>query len=120
HYLATGHTQPAEYDLVLPKLLCGWSLNDPVVFPDLPDAAMDEGDHLLQTVIDHWQALKSTSPDGLREGFLLRDGKLTRVDSGWKLQVEQTAIDILLSRLPWGVSMVKLAWMDELLMVEWS
>lgn len=56
---------------------------------------------LLQTVIDYWEVLKSTSPDGLREGFLQRQGKLTRSgDRNWKLQVEQQAIDILLGSLP--------------------
>lgn len=120
YYLATGQTQPPEYELVLPKLLCGWPLNDPVISPELPQAALDEAGQLLQTVINYWDVLKSTSPDGLREGFLQREGKLTRTgEKAWKLQVEQRAMDILLSRLPWGVSMVKLPWMDELLTVEW-
>ena len=121
HYLATGQTRAPEPELVLPKLLCGWPLNDPVE-PDLelPEAALVEGEHLLQTAIGYWEALKSTSPDGLREGFLQREGKLTCTDNGWKLQVERQAIDILLSRLPWGVSMVKLPWMEDLLTVEWT
>lgn len=121
HYLATGATDPPEYELVLPKLLCGWPLDTPVVCPDLPTAALEEAEHLLQAAIDHWQALKSTRPDGLREGFLQREGKLTcSCDRTWKLQVEQQAIDVLLSRLPWSVSIVKLPWMDDLLTVEWG
>jgi hypothetical protein len=121
HYLATRQTTPPEYELVLPKFLCGWHLDEPVHCPELPDTALTEAEHLLQTVIDYWTALKSTSPDGLREGFLQRQGKLTRTgDKTWKLQVEKQAIDVLLSRLPWGVSMVKLPWMDNLLTVEWT
>ncbi len=121
HYLATKQTNVPEYELVLPKLLCGWSLNEPVVQVDLPDTALREGENLLQTAIDYWDVLKSTSPDGLREGFLQREGKLTRSgENNWKLQVEQQAIDVLLSRLPWGLSMVKLPWMDGLLIVEWN
>lgn len=122
HYLATGQTDAPEYELVLPKLLCNWPLNEPVSRGiDLPEAALMEAEHLLQTAIDYWQALKSTSPDGLREGFLQRDGKLTRSDNGnWKLLVERKAIDILLSRLPWGLSMVNLPWMEEIVMVEWT
>jgi Contractile injection system tape measure protein len=122
HYLATRQTDAPEYELVLPKLLCGWLLNEPVNREiELPTAALMEGEHLLQTAINYWQALKSTSPDGLRQGFLQREGKLTRSSDGnWKLQVEQKSIDILLSRLPWGLSMVKLPWMDELLIVEWN
>ncbi|QIR36397.1 hypothetical protein HCG51_06245 [Tolypothrix sp. PCC 7910] len=121
HYLATRQTDAPEYELVLPKLLCGWLLNEPVNRNiELPEAALMEVENLLQTVINYWQALKSASPDGLRQGFLQREGKLTRSSDGnWKLQVEQQSIDILLSRLPWGLSMVKLPWMEELLIVEW-
>ena len=122
HYLATGQRSAPEYELVLPKLLCGWCLEDAIA-PDIPltEDALTEAENLLQTVINYWDALKNTSPDGLREGFLQRDGKLIRIDGqGWKLQVEQMAIDVLLTRLPWGVSMVKLPWMDELLTVEWT
>lgn len=122
HYLATGQTDAPEYELVLPKLLCGWSLNEPVARRlVLPDTALAEGENLLQAVINYWHVLKSTSPDGLREGFLQREGKLTRLYEGdWRLQVEQKAIDILLGSLPWGFNVVKLPWMENLLMVEWS
>jgi hypothetical protein len=121
HYLATGQTTAPEPELVLPKLLCGWPLNDPVEADlELPEAALAEGEHLLQTVIGYWEALKNTSPDGLREGFLQREGKLTRTENGWKLLVERQSIDVLLGRLPWGVSLVVLPWMDGLLTVEWT
>lgn len=122
YYLGNKQTDAPEYELVLPKLLCGWPLNEPIVRNlDLPETALTEGEHLLQTVIDHWQALKSTSPDGLREGFLRRDGKLTRSSrDNWKLQIEKKTIDLLLSRLPWGLSLVKLPWMEDILTVEWT
>ena len=122
YYLATKQTDAPEYELALPKLLCGWSLNQPLARGlDIPEAALEEGEGLLQTVINYWEVLKNTSPDGLREGFLQRQGKLTRSgDGNWKLQVEQQAIDILLGSLPWGMSMVTLPWMEGLLIVEWA
>lgn len=120
HYLATGQTNAPEYELVMPKLLCGWPLNEPVMSSiDLPEAVLTEGRNLLKTVITYWEVLKNTSIDGLQEGFLQRSGKLTQTDN-WKLQVEQQSIDILLSRLPWGLSMVKLPWMSDILVVEWT
>lgn len=121
YYLATGKTNAPEYELVLPKLLCGWCLNEPVIPPrTFPKDALTEAENLLQTLITYWSVLKSTSPDGLREGFLQRGGKLTTLDQGdWQLQVEQTAIDVLLSRLPWGLNVIKLPWMETLLMVQW-
>ncbi|AFY70358.1 hypothetical protein Pse7367_2090 [Thalassoporum mexicanum PCC 7367] len=121
HYLATGQTNVPEYELVLPKLVCGWPLNEPTIGSlELPEAALAEAENLLQTVINYWEVLKNTSIEGLREGFLQRRGKLTRTEMGdWKLRVEQQSIDILLSRLPWGLSMVKLPWMVDILVVEW-
>jgi hypothetical protein len=41
-------------------------------------------------------------------------------EGSWRLQVEQKAIDILLGSLPWGLNVVKLPWMESMLMVEWS
>jgi hypothetical protein len=122
HYLATGETDAPESELVMPKLLCGLHLNAPVVRGiELPATALTEGEHLLQTAIDYWQVLKNTSPDGLREGFLQRTGKLTRQeDDNWRLQVEQQSIDVLLGSLPWGINVVTLPWLECLIMVEWS
>jgi hypothetical protein len=122
HYLATQQTDVPEYELVLPKILCVWPLDQPVLREmELQIAALQEAERLLQTVINYWEVLKSTSPDGLREGFLQRPGKLTRSrDGNWKLQVQHSAIDVLLGSLPWGLSMVKLPWMSELLLVEWN
>ncbi len=122
HYLATGQTDAPESELVIPKLLCGWHLNQPVARGiELPATALTEGEHLLQTAIDYWQVLKNTSPDGLQEGFLQRAGKLTRQDDdNWRLQVEQQSIDILLGSLPWGINVVTLPWLECLIMVEWS
>ena len=120
HFLATGEENIFDYGLVLPKFLCAMPANLPLDHTlKLSVSEKEEGIHLLQAVIDHWGALGSTSPDGLREGFLQREGKLSKEQTGWKLQVEQKALDVLLDRLPWNLSMVKLPWMKELLYVEW-
>ncbi len=79
-----------------------------------------ESNQLLKAAIQHWKALGDVSPDSLREGFLRRSGKLVRYTDQWKLIVEQKAIDVLLDSLPWGIGMVKLPWMEEMLSVEWS
>lgn len=119
-YLATGKNDAPEYDLVLPKLLCGWPLAQPVPrWETLPAEALAEGDHLLQTAIDHWGALGRVGPDSLREGFLQRHGKLRRHDHGWQLHVEPQTLDILLDRLPWGLSTVYFPWMEGMLTVYW-
>ena len=70
-------------------------------------------------MITHWSALKNTSIDGLREGFLKRDGLITKKENGWLLQVERKTMDVLLENIPWGYSTISLMWNDYLLTVEW-
>lgn len=120
HYLATGEVHTPEYQLVLPKFLCGMPLNVPLDhFIEINEAEKTESENLIQAAIEHWGALGNTSPDGLRETFLLRDGKLEKRQTTWHLTVERKPWDILLDRLPWGKNMVKLPWIDELLQIDW-
>jgi hypothetical protein len=121
HYLATGETQPPEYELTLPRFLCEIPFDAPLErWLELEDDEKTESEKLLNSVIGYWPALKNTTPDGLREGFLRREGKLEKRQSGWHLVVEQKTLDILLAKLSWGFRTVKLPWMKELLRVEWA
>jgi hypothetical protein len=120
HFLATGQDTAPEYELVLPKILC----NVPLLFPvethtALSAAEKEEALALLSAVIRHWNALRNTSPDGLRGTFFVRAGKISLRENDWLLQVEPQTWDILLEQLPWGIGMIKLPWMDRLLHVEW-
>jgi hypothetical protein len=119
-YLSTGSVQCPEYECLLFKQLCGlpW---DTVIEPklDLSSGEQKEADGLMQSVLEHWTALKNTSADGLREGFIERSGKLWKDESGWQLHVEQKSRDVLLRRLPWGLGVIKLTWLKELLQVNW-
>ena len=126
HYLATGEIDATgekaapEYQLVLPKILCGYSPGMPLpATGGLTEEECAEGDELLQMVLIRWEKLQSTSVTGLREGFLQRPGKLFRRNDRLVLLVEGHAIDVLLDFLPWGLGIVKLPWMQEILYVEW-
>lgn len=120
HYLATGNANPAEHELVIPKILCGFALENPVDhLIELKEEEKMEANSLLESAIGQWTILKGTSPDGLREGFLQRKGKLFRDNGNVVLQVEQGAIDMLLDQLPWNLSLIKLPWMNDILKVEW-
>lgn len=122
HFLATGQTTVPEYELVLAKLLLNLPLTQSFATQNpLDGSAQLEAMAMLKAVIRHWQALRDTSPDGLRGSYLLRAGKLSqRYDGDWLLQVEHQGYDILLNQLPWGISMIKLPWMPKLLWVDWS
>lgn len=121
-YLGTEQeVAPPEYELVLPKLLCGFGLDEaPPALPTVGADIVRESNELLSSVVEHWSALKNTSADSLREAFLQRDGKLSlRQDGTWLLQVEQKPYDMLLEYLPWSYQMTKLPWMERILITEW-
>jgi len=120
HYLATGQGNTPEYLLTFEKFFCGLDLLAPVPRRiELSDRMKMEGDKLLRAAIGHWKALKSTSPAGLREGFLQRPGKLIPGSFENRLIVEAKSHDVLLSYLPWGYGILKLPWMQLPLVVDW-
>ncbi|NML21663.1 hypothetical protein HHL16_12300 [Pseudoflavitalea sp. G-6-1-2] len=120
HYLATGRSSSEEYELVIPKLLCGIPLSACIDnHIELNDQETSEAEELLTEAIAQWEILKKTSNAGLRETFLQRPGKLFTRNDRPHLQVEAGPIDMLLDYLPWNISIIKLPWMKEYLQVEW-
>ena len=120
HWLATGETVAAEHELVICKILSGYPLDEPLLSEiDFTESELLEAADMLTALIQQWDKLKNTSIAGLREGFLQRDGKLFTKNDGPHVQLESSAIDVLLDFLPWNISMIKLPWMKEMLRAEW-
>lgn len=120
HYLATGKEKFPEYELQLPKFLCRWPTRLPINrYLRLSETERTECNSVLSSSLAHWVALKNTRIEGLRENFLKREGILRREEFGWSLYIEEKTIDILLDKLPWNLSIIKLKWMDEMLTVHW-
>jgi len=91
-----------------------------VLSPELPAPEhLAAADTMLEAMLDHWSALQSSSADWLRAQFLRREGLLSQSDTGLLLQVENRAQDVLLGRLPWGISVVVLPWLATPLSVKW-
>jgi hypothetical protein len=119
-YCVSGQVEIEEYELVLPKILCGLDIDFPVdTNIGILEEQKSESKLMLQSLIGHWPVLKDTSVEGLREAFLNRSGKLSMINNEWVLNVEQKAYDMLLERLPWTFSIIKLPWMKTLLKTEW-
>jgi hypothetical protein len=120
-YCITGNAKIAEYELVLPKILCGLDIEFTVnTNAQITAEQMREADEMLLSLIEYWSVLKNTSIGGLRESFFRRSGKLSMANSEWFLQVKQKPFDMLLQQLPWSISMIKLPWMTNLLKTEWT
>jgi hypothetical protein len=122
HWLATGRSDPMEFELGTAKLLLG--LDPTAALPIQPgpldEAALEEGGALLDALIAHWPALGSTSREGLRVAFLQRDGLLYRQESGWLMRPQPKTYDLLLDRLSWSIRLILAPWHRQPLHVEWG
>ena len=119
-FLVSGQSQTEEYFLVLNKVLCGLELSTPIsngIDISAEEVTLMEG--LLEAVIGHWTALRGTTIQGLRESFLIREGKLTENESTLELKVEQKAVDMLIDQLPYSYTPIKYSWMHKQLDVIW-
>ncbi|HEY1010170.1 MAG: contractile injection system tape measure protein [Daejeonella sp.] len=119
-YLAFGTETGEEHELVLNKLLCNLSVEEPIITTiELTDQERTISAELLKAVIAQWDKLKNSSPESLQASFIQRDGALFKTDDTWNLKVEQRGYDVLLQTLPWGLGMVKTPWMTNFIIIEW-
>lgn len=119
-FLVTGCTETAEEHLLLNKLLCGLALHDPVeIGIEISAAEVDICHSLLNSVIGYWEAIGSSSVDGCRGDWLVRDGSLADAKDHWDLVVDRRAYDLLLAKAPFSYSVIKLPWMEKAIYVTW-
>ncbi|MBO9731373.1 MAG: hypothetical protein J7623_22225 [Chitinophaga sp.] len=118
HYICYGRNeQDGEEYWLLNKLLCNWPLHlpvDPALAPD--DAAQQAADSMLTDYLEAWRKDRKFSAEWFSTAFLQREGQLSqRSDGAWILTLSARTEDILINK----VSMVKYAWMPQILYVQW-
>lgn len=120
YFLATGRSAEEEAELGFCKLLCGL-IPEAFVPGSLPlsEQEREEADHLVQVMINNWKALKKISIPGFRKSFLQRSGILKQDFEGWRLQIERRPYDLLLEKISWPISVIKLPWNEQFIHVEW-
>lgn len=119
-YLASGMTKTEEVYLILNKVLCGLSLTTPVYDEiDITEAQKELIDGLLEAAINYWPAIGSSSIDGFRGNWIIRDGLLVEKPEHWELTIEKRAYDLLINKSPFSFSMIKFPWMEKPLHVNW-
>ncbi len=120
NFIASGKTKAPEYALLLHKLLCGMEITAPVPKTmKLSAAEKKEALFLLDDIAEQWTALRGSSGEAIRATFMRRNGILEKREHGWLLRVEKAPMDIMLETFPWGISIIKAPWMQQLLHVEW-
>jgi len=120
-YLGTGQQETEEYLLVFNKILCGLPLDHPVPSSiEITEEEASLADSLLIAVLQNWEKMSNSTIESLRGSFLLRDGRLEEEEDRWGLVVQPAGYDILLSFLPWTISIINLPWMMKGVAVDWK
>ena len=120
HYLSHGSETAEESELILNKLICSLPLEASVPLEfELSEEEKHECENLLKAVVNNWKALKSTSTEGLKQSFIIRDGVFSYDQSGWTLTIERRSYDLLLHKLSWPISVLKFPWNHNLIHVRW-
>ena len=109
-----------ERELLLNKIMCGLSPNDPIEAAVEPDAqTVDMCEDLLEAIISRWPRIGSTTIASLRTTFLQRTGSLNETESAWRLRVERKSMDVLVDSIPWSFSIIHHPWMIKPIHVMW-
>lgn len=119
-YVATGAENEDGADLSLNKLLCGIPVNVPLqVQTPLLDAEKELARQMLRAVIGQWTILGQTTPEGLLDAFIRREGYLRLTPDLLALAVAPKTYDMLIDKIPWTFSVIKLHWMSKPLHTRW-
>jgi hypothetical protein len=119
-FVATGTEDAGESDLSLNKLLCGIPVSSALkVQTPLLDAEKELARQMLRAVIGQWTILGQTSPEGLRDAFVMREGQLKLTPDLHTLTVAKRPYDMLIDKIPWVFSVIKLHWMPKPLHTRW-
>jgi hypothetical protein len=124
HYIVTGALHPKEYELLLCKLLCAWSLTAPVDPAASPEEhELKAADDMLVHHLDGWAGGRKYSKEFVRHNFFARQGRLGLRDDGhWELQVTRNPEDILLDHPTSSINkpgVIRFVWMKKILFVQW-
>jgi len=120
-YIVNGLTYNEEQHLVLNKVLCGFHPTEPVSDGiELAEGTKKLMDGMIEAMINYWPAIGKCTVNGFRGNWLIREGMLTEDEDRWTLTVEKRAYDILIHQSPFSFSIIKHAWMDKPLHVNWA
>ncbi len=119
-FVTTGLQETEESSLTLNKVLCGIEISEHVdgsIVMTPEEKSLIEG--MIESSIHHWSSIGTTSVDGFRGNWLVRDGILREQEERWELTVEKRAYDILMHKSPFSFSIIKMPWMQKPLHVNW-
>jgi len=88
---------------------------------ELSEQEQTNANQLLSAVINNWPALKNMPLNSFRELFLLRNAQYSSSEQGCIVEIDPKTLDILLTKLPWGLGYISLPWLGKnLIQVKWA
>jgi len=109
-----------DHKLDLNMVMCGLNPSDVVeVAGTITQEEKSLAESLISVAISHWPAIGSSSVNGFRQNWLVREGFLMDRGDDYSLNVQNRAYDILLKRAPFSFSIIKFPWMTKPIYVNW-
>jgi hypothetical protein len=110
-----------EHDLLFNKILCGVPIEEAVPESlELSVSEMEEVDALLKSVLANWPIMSKSSVYALQNTFLQKKGRLSITGKDWDLLIERdSAVEILIDKLPWSIAFIKVPWNDYTITGTW-
>jgi len=110
-----------EYQDLIPRIITGIAPEDTIHFvPELTEVELLEIRNFLGAVLSQWPVMSNTTVRGFIESFLIRDGKVWKDGSIWKIEVNGHGADMILQTLTWGFSTMKFPWTPYLIETNWQ
>lgn len=120
HFIATGKERDFEHAMAFAKYLAGIPIGESIARNiAITTDVLQKTEMLFDALREHWESVRNTSTEGIRETFLIREGKIVVSGETTRLIMERKTVDILLESLGWSIGMVHLPWKKEILFVEW-
>lgn len=107
---------------VVANILTGVEMETPLeMLTEFSEEEKNAAERLLIAVITHWNQLKGMGIKEFQGMFLNRKAECKEIATGYSVKVEHKTLDILMSKLPWTISLYKPAWLgDKMVHVEWK
>lgn len=120
-YLITPQSTFFESALPLNKLLCGLDIQESIENPTFTVSLLEQSAcrHLFEQIAEQWPVMARMSRHYLIQHFLRRRGVIRNNGHHWRLQVERTTHDVLMTGTPWPMRHLDLPWFNQPIQVEW-
>ena len=117
-YLSTSDDCFDEKEIQFLKLIVGLQPEDFIQWTQpLTSSEKQSCNEVLSVLIKEWSILKNTSASTVQTQFLQRKGLVENSEKSIEIKCQKNTLDILLDHFPYNYSIVKLPWLQKLIVM---